>query len=367
MNIFLPSLPAMAAYFDAPYSQVQLSVSLYLALSGALQLLIGPLTDRYGRRPVLLAALIGFILASVGVLTAPTIEIFLICRMLQAVISTAMVLSRAVVRDMVPPDRAASMIGWLTMGFSLIPMVAPAVGGLLEQSFGWQASFILLLVLALLTTVLTWADLGETATRGQSSLRAQIKAYPVLLSSRRFWSYALAGAVTSGVFYAYLGGAPAIGAHIYHLDTAMMGVYFACAGVGYLVGNFVSARLATRMGIDRMVLLGCLVSVFGTVCMVLGDLMGIHHALQFFGWISLIGVGNGMTLPSANSGMMSVRADLIGSASGLGAALMVGGGAAFSVIAGHIADASTTAQPLMLMMLVTAIMAVVLFLAVKPR
>lgn len=147
MNIFLPSLPAMAEWFDAPYATVQLSVSLYLALSGALNLVIGPLADRYGRRPVALWACGIFLLATVGVLVAPTVEAFLIFRMLQAVIATGMVLSRAAVRDMVPEAEAAAMIGWLTMGMSLVPMFGPALGGWLDETFGWQANFLVLLVL----------------------------------------------------------------------------------------------------------------------------------------------------------------------------------------------------------------------------
>ena len=139
MNIFLPSLPSMAAYFNAPYALMQLSVALYLALSAVLQILIGPISDRYGRRKTLLASLALFLLATVGTLLAATATQFLIFRMAQAVIASGMVLSRAVVRDMVSDAEAASMIGYVTMGMSLVPMIGPIIGGALDQAFGWQA------------------------------------------------------------------------------------------------------------------------------------------------------------------------------------------------------------------------------------
>ncbi|MEL7027456.1 MAG: MFS transporter [Pseudomonadota bacterium] len=125
MGIFLPSLPTMAEHFATRYEVIQLSISLYLAVTGALQLVIGPLADRFGRRPVMLASLVIFLVATVGCIFAPTIEVFLMCRMAQAAVATGLVLSRAVVRDMYPEGQAASMIGYVTMGMALVPLVAP--------------------------------------------------------------------------------------------------------------------------------------------------------------------------------------------------------------------------------------------------
>jgi DHA1 family bicyclomycin/chloramphenicol resistance-like MFS transporter len=136
LNLMLPSLPQMALYFDVPYGLMQLAVSLYLALSAVVQVVIGPVSDRFGRRPVVLGALAVFLLATVGALLAPNATVFLAFRMLQAVVTAGMVLSRAVVRDMVEGPRAASMIGYVTMGMSLVPMIGPVLGGTLEEAFG---------------------------------------------------------------------------------------------------------------------------------------------------------------------------------------------------------------------------------------
>ena len=156
MNIFLPSLPNMTAWFDTEYRVMQLSVSLYLLVNAVLQVFIGPISDRIGRRPVLLGAMLIFLLATVGTLLATTVEMFLLFRMGQAVVVAGIVLSRAVVRDMVDEARSASMIGYVTMGMALVPMVGPAVGGLLDEAFGWRASFLVLLVCGLGILSLAW-------------------------------------------------------------------------------------------------------------------------------------------------------------------------------------------------------------------
>jgi MFS transporter, DHA1 family, multidrug resistance protein len=367
MNMFLPSLPGMAEWFGVPYSVMQLSVSLYLFISALLQLVIGPLSDRYGRRPVILWGIGLFLLATVGTLVAPTAETFLICRMAQAVIATGMTLSRAVVRDMVPGPQAASMIGYVTMGMSLVPMIAPALGGLLDEAFGWQANFWAMLLLGIAVAVLVWFDLGETAQPQHASMAAQIRAYPALLRSRRFWGYAITASAGSGVFFAYLGGAPAVGTNVYGLRPTELGIWFASAGVGYLIGNFASGRLAMRLGIERMVLNGTLITASAVGLMLVAMLSGLHHPLAFFGPMVLVGIGNGVMLPSANAGMMSVRPDLAGSASGLGGALLIGLGAAMAAIASAVMGDGRSALPLVLVNCATSVVALISITLVSRR
>ena len=260
MNIFLPSLPAMSTYFATSYRLMQLSVALYLAVSAGLQILIGPLADRFGRRPVILWATGLFLLATLGCLMAPNVQVFLIFRMAQAVIATGLVLSRAVVRDMVPGAQAASMIGYVTMGMSLAPMIGPFIGGVLDSYFGWKASFWLLFVLGAIMLVLAWHDLGETATHRSTSLVAQLRQYPELLVSRRFWGYCLSAAFTSGAFFAYLGGAPFVGKELFHMNAIWLGMSFGAVSVGYMAGNFISGRFSVLLGVNRMILVGATIS-----------------------------------------------------------------------------------------------------------
>ena len=367
MNIFLPSLPAMAKWFGVPYGLMQQSVPLYLALSAGLQVVIGPLSDRYGRRKVLLWSLWMFLFATVGTLAAPNATLFLICRMAQAVIASGMVLSRAIVRDITTDAQAASMIGYVTMGMSLVPMIGPVIGGWLDDSFGWQANFALLLILGVGVLALVWADLGETAVLRDGPILAQMKEYPRLLTSPRFWGYAMAAAFSSGCFFAYLGGAPFVGTEVYQLSSTGVGALFALTAVGYAAGNFLAGRYSVRLGMNRMVLTGTLVTTFGLLLLALLTWAGWSGPGMFFGLTIFMGLGNGIALPNANAGILSVRPGLAGAASGLGGALIIGGGAALASLAGRLLVPGSTEMPLVLLMLASSVASVVAILLVIRR
>jgi DHA1 family bicyclomycin/chloramphenicol resistance-like MFS transporter len=351
LNIFLPSLPLMADHFGVGYGVVQLSVSLYLAATAVLQVFVGPISDRYGRRPVMLVATAIFTLASFGAVFAPSFGLFLTCRLLQAAIATGFVLSRAVVRDMVAQNEAASMIGYVTMGMSVVPMVGPVIGGALGEVFGWQSTFVLLGLGGLALLALVWADQGETNLRRSGSMADQLAQYPQLLRSQRFWGYCLAAAFASGAFFAYLGGAPFIGLDVFHLRPATLGFYFGAPALGYMLGNFLSGRFSVRMGVDRMVMAGALLTTAGLGLLLALDLAGIMGPGIFFGLVITVGLGNGILLPNANAGMLSVRPDLAGTAAGLGGAFTVGGGALFSALAGALLQPGSGPMPLILIML----------------
>lgn len=367
MNIFLPSLPHMADYFNADYAVMQLSVSLYLLMNAVLQVFIGPIADRYGRRKVLLVTIVLFLLATIGTLLASTAEVFLIFRMGQAMIVSGLVLSRAVVRDMVPQDEAAAMIGYVTMGMALVPMLAPMVGGGLEAAFGWQSNFLLMLGAGVLVLALVWADLGETAVLRPMRLIDQIREYPGLLRARRFWGYSLAAAFTSGAFFAFLGGAPFVGATVYHLSPATLGLYFGAPALGYAAGNFVTGTFSRRFGINRMILAGSLIAAGGIGLLAVLVALGLAPAPVFFGLFVALGLGNGLVLPNATSGMLSVRPLMAGTASGLGGAIMLGGGAGMSALAGSVLTPGAGALPLVLIMLVSSLLSVVAILYVMRR
>ncbi len=368
MNIFLPSLPSMAAWFDVPYAFMQLSVALYLLLSAFLQILIGPLSDRYGRRPVLLMSFTIFLLATIGTLLAQNAVAFLIFRMLQAVIASGMVLSRAVVRDVTTdPGQAASMIGYVTMGMTLVPMIGPVIGGYLDQYIGWQANFGLLFVMGLLVLGLIYADLGETATPSTTGIFQQFQKYPALLKSTAFWGYCLCAAFASGCFFAYLGGAPYVGNQVFGLSSSQIGKLFALTAVGYAMGNFVAGRFSARVGMNRMVLLGTLATTGGLGGLALLTLAGLSGPVVFFSLTIAMGIGNGMSLPNANAGILSARPDLAGTASGLGGAITIGGGAALAALAGAILLPGATEMPLILLMLASSLASNLAILAVIGR
>jgi DHA1 family bicyclomycin/chloramphenicol resistance-like MFS transporter len=367
MNVFLPSLPSMAAYFQTDYAVVQLSVSLYLAVNAVLQVFIGALSDRYGRRPVMLGALWVFVLATLGTLLAPNIVVFLLFRMLQAAVVTGIVLSRTAIRDVMGEAEAASRIGYVTMGMAVVPMLAPALGGLMDEAFGWRGSFALMLIAGAAVLALSWRDMGETRQGGSSTFRAQFAEMPELMRSRRFWGYCATSSFASGAFFAYLGGAPFVGTVVFGMSPAVLGLFFGAPAVGYAAGNFLSGRFAARIGIDRMILTGALINFAGMALLSLLFLGGLRSEWVFFGCFVFVGLGNGMILPSATSGMMSVRPHLAGTASGIGGAIMIGAGAALSALAGVLLTPSSGAEPLIVMLFVTTAFAVASILYVMAR
>jgi len=367
MNIFLPSLPRMAEYFGTSYAVMQLSVPLYLLCSGILQLFIGPLSDNFGRRPVMIVGLMLFMIATLGCIFAPNATVFLIFRVAQAVMATAMVLSRAVLRDLYTQDQAASKIGYVTMGMALVPMIAPAVGGTIEQVADWHLTFWLMFVIAGGILLLVLRDMGETAQKTDNSVLEQFQEYPELLRSRRFWGYAMAAAFCSGAFFAYLGGAPFVGSTVFGLDPFWLGIYFGSPAVGYFTGNWLTGLYATRFGVNTMVMWGCIANALGSSISLIIVLTGHGSAETFFGMMTLVGLGNGLCIPNATAGMLSVRPHLAGTASGLGGAIMIGGGSGLAVLAGLLLTPETGAYPLLLLMLVTAIAGIVSILLVIRR
>lgn len=367
MNIFLPSLPGMTAYFQTDYRLMQLSVALYLGVNAVLQLIVGPISDRWGRRPVVLWGVAIFLLATLGCVLAENVYVFLTFRMMQATIVAAMVLSRAIVRDMVPEAQAASMIGYVTMGMAVVPMIGPAIGGVLDAAFGWQSNFWLLLALGALVLWITWCDLGETAPLTGRTMTQQFREYPDLFASPRFWGYALASGLSSGSFFAYLGGAPFVGDQVFGLPPEILGVYFGAPAIGYMLGNYISGRFSVRIGINRMVYWGTMINAAGIALNLALFYGGFGTAISFFGLMTFMGLGNGMTIPNATAGALSVRPHLAGTASGLAGALMIGLGAALSALAGAMLTPQTGAYPLLWIMLSTGLLAIIAIIMVMRR
>ncbi|MEM6305797.1 MAG: multidrug effflux MFS transporter [Pseudomonadota bacterium] len=367
MNVFLPSLPQMTEHFGTTYAVMQLSVPLYLLFSAIIQLFVGPISDNLGRRVVMLWALAIFVVTTLGCIIAPNVTVFLIFRVAQAIAATAMVLSRAVIRDLYDQDKSASMIGYVTMGMSVVPMISPAIGGGLEQLFGWKATFWFMILMGLGLMLLVYRDMGETAPKTTNSMLAQFKEYPELFKSTRFWGYAMAAGFCSGAFFAYLGGAPFVGSVVFGMDPFWLGVVFGAPAVGYFIGNFLTGRYATRIGINNLVLWGCLANAVGGALSLLLFMVGFDTPGVFFGMMTFVGIGNGLCIPNATAGMLSVRPHLAGTASGLGGAIMIGGGAALAVLAGLLLTEQTGAYPLLWLMLLTSFAGIIAIMTVIRR
>ena len=208
------------------------------------------------------------------------------------------------------------------------------IGGALNQSLGWRSVFWMLAASGAALTLLCWVDQGETVSGKGISFRQPLNDYPELLSSRRFWGYVLTTAFASGAFFAFLGGGPFIASSVFGLSPFWAGVCFGVPAIGYFTGNYLTGRYAARHGVNRLVLAGSLIGAVGLTSAVVLTLLVGDHALLFFSFCTMIGLGNGLVIPNASAGMLSVRPHLAGTASGLGSATMIAGGAGLSISGG---------------------------------
>lgn len=361
INMFMPSMPSIAADFDVPYATVQLGLSLYLFMMAALQLVSGPISDRVGRRPVLIACILIFIVGSLICTFAANVEIFLVGRVIQSTSAAGMVLSRAIVRDVYPREKSASMIGYVVMGMAVAPMVAPAIGGLADELAGWRASFTLLTLFGVIALVSTIVFLPETNTNQGQTSRAQLATWGALTKMPAFWLYALTSSVTSGIFFGFLGGGPAVSSVFLGQSPFEYGLWFALCAIGYSTGNFLSGRFSQARGIERMVRDGSVISVVGCAAFVALFAAGANHPASLFGPMILIGIGNGLVLPNATAAVISLKPEASGAASGLLGAMQIGCGALASI--GGALAAAGGASPVGLSLYLTAMSVAALALA----
>ena len=367
MNSFLPSLPNMAEHFGSSTALMGLSVGVYLGTSAIFQILVGPLSDRIGRRTVSLWALIIFIVVSISCVYAPNTFVFMFLRALQAIAACTFVVARAIVRDTTETQASGSKIAYISMGTAICPMFGPALGGLMDGWFGWEANFWFIGGLGLFILIIAYFDLGETVPENTQGFRQQFSEYPELLLSRRFWGYCLASAFGAGAFFAYLGGGPFVGSIVYNLSPEMLGLYFGAPAIGYFFGNFLSGRFTIRFGIDAMILWGLWIIFSGLSLSMVCSYIGYGTVETFFGFMIFVGLGNGLTIPNATAGMLSVRPHLAGTASGLGGAMMIAIGAALSTLAGAFLVPGSNEMPLLMLMWFSSLSGVAVIIYVGQR
>lgn len=362
LNIFMPSMPGMVRVFDTEYSTVQLTLTLFLASIAVSQLFIGALSDRFGRRPIVIWGTALFLVATVACIFAPTIEVLIVGRIFQAFGGcTGMVMGRAIVRDMHGMDKAASMMGYVTMAMVVVPMLAPLAGGHLDQQYGWQASFILVLLFGAIVWVFAWFGVGETHKgpyRAENPLRMFMN-YGVLLGNIRFLRPALQISFSTGAFFAFLGGAPYITVELLGGTPVQYGIYFMIASVCYMIGNFVTGKMSEKWGADRLVSIGLCFALVGGLWLVGNYLFTEITIFKLFAGMGLFALGNGMTLPSGTAGAVSADTSRVGAAAGLSGAMQLGAGSATSFLAGWFLTGATTALPLIAIMVSCAVLAFV--------
>jgi len=360
LNAFIPSLPRLAEVFATDYGTAQLALTLFLVGIGVGQLIYGPLSDRYGRRPVLLAGLgLGFT-GSLVCLVAPTIEVLLFGRIAQALGSCAgLVLARAMVRDLYSRDQSASTLGYVTMGMAMVPMVAPSIGGLLDQLYGWRASFVAMIAFGGFAFFAARAHAYETnhSPLSHIDVATLTRGWIALTRSPAFLGYTLAISFNSIQFFGFLATAPYLMIGVLGRPPAEYGLWFAFCAISYACGNFVAGRWSARIGLDRLAYWGLLAALLPCLFLVTLHVTQDLAPLGIFGPFFLLGFSNGATQPNLIAGAVSVNPALAGSASGLLGFTQMVTGAIATVVMGHSQDG--TLLPMAFLFFVCSIGAIV--------
>jgi DHA1 family bicyclomycin/chloramphenicol resistance-like MFS transporter len=320
IQILLPALPAMQAGFGVAAGTAQLVLSVSMLALAVATLIYGPLSDRLGRRPVLLSALALFLVGSLICAVAPRLWVLLTGRVVQAVGgASGVVLSRAMARDRFGAEESTRVIAYLFMAIVIAPLPAPAIGGLLTDFIGWRANFVTTGVLGLLVAVAVVFGLDETrherpASPGAASL---LSAYGQLLRSRAFLGYALQSAFAMGAFFAFIAATPYVVVTTLGRPASEYGLYLLVVSFGLVLGNAASARVARRVGRDMAILFGCVLAVLGVGAGIAMALRGHWTPLAVFAPGVVLALGSGISLPNSVAGAIDVDPGSAGSAAGL--------------------------------------------------
>jgi DHA1 family bicyclomycin/chloramphenicol resistance-like MFS transporter len=322
MDMYLPSLPDIARSLQAPVLNVQLTISSYLFGFAVGQIFYGPVSDRLGRKPVLLVALVLYAAATIGCAAAQSIHGLIAARFIQALGGAgSIVLARAVVRDIYSGARAGRELSLMGSITAFAPIVAPMIGGVLQTVFGWRAIFVLLVLFAGVSGAAAAFLLPETLKErppGRFSFAGMAGLYRSVLVHRGFLANLGILTTTFVGLFAWVSGAPIVmQGSVYGLSPLVFGVTFAMGAAGYMVGAYIAARIVIRFGLDRTMGIGCATLASGGLIMAAVVALGLTNVLWFVGAMTIYLAGLGFALPMAMAGALTPFPDRAGTASSL--------------------------------------------------
>lgn len=314
-----PALPAISSDFGVPPSVAQLMLSLSLAAMAVTTLAWGPVSDRLGRRPVLVA---GMLLAGIGsalAALAPDIELAVLGRLLQAAGAVAgMVLARAVAQDLYGKAGSAAVIGQITAAMVVAPMIAPALSGLVVEHIGWRGIFALVGAAAVVLAVWAWVKLPETAPKnGREHPFATLGAYGTIARRRAFWAHAGFGACSLAGFLFFVGAAPYVMREAYGAGPMVYGFFFIPLAATYMVANIACGRMTARFGGRRMIVTGGVLTICAMSAGLLAVAAGLENPLGLMLPAFFHSIGAGLSVPNSVAGAVGTAPDRAGAASGL--------------------------------------------------
>jgi DHA1 family bicyclomycin/chloramphenicol resistance-like MFS transporter len=366
--MLVPALPVLAQTFGRDISVAQMTVSLYMVGIACSQLIMGPLSDKFGRRPVLLCGLGLMDAASVACIFAETLPQLIAARFLQALGgATGMVVSRAIIRDLYSRDRIGSMISLVIAVMMIAQMLSPLTGGLLETAFGWRAIFYVITAASLTITIGIAFMLPETRRdRAEAGgFRGDVGS---LIKSRAFIGYVLCQVLASQIIFTFAGGGPYIVVTQMGRSSAEYGAWFACTGFAYLVGNLFCVRFAPRHSLEKLIWFGLALQLGGSLLNLVWSVSGLNQApLWLFGTQMIVMVANAFVMSNSAAGAISVRPDAAGTASGAMGFLQQGIGALISQFGAYLGGHSTSTLPLTAAIFVLSILCASTMIFLVPR
>ncbi|NEX60836.1 multidrug effflux MFS transporter [Noviherbaspirillum galbum] len=363
-DLYLASLPGLASGFGVPASTVQLTLSLFVAGFGGAQLVIGPLSDRFGRRPVVIAGLVLYVFASALCALSPSIRMLIAARFLQALgCCAAVIMARAIVRDAWAPAHGARVVARASSWLSLAPLIGPIVGSYLQVNAGWRAAFVALGMVSALALAVTVMWLPETnlhRDRRATEISGLMANYRLVLGSRDFWAHALPGALSYGAIFSFISGSSVVLIKVLQVPTEIFGYCFSFGVSGYMGGTLLCRRLLPRIGMRRAFKLGSgLALATGALFLALAAAGVAHWALVLAAMFLTMGA-HGINFPVAQSGAVTPFPQQAGTAAGVMGALYM----AIAFLVGTVVGATHngTLYPLAL---ISCTLGMLIFLAVR--
>ncbi|HEX4192864.1 MAG TPA: multidrug effflux MFS transporter [Stellaceae bacterium] len=358
IHLFLPVMPAVKTAFAISDALAELTFSVTLFTMAIVTLFYGSLSDRYGRRPVLLAGLALFVIGSALSAFAVSVAMLIAGRVIQAIgAGCGLTLSRAIARDAYGPEALVKAIAYLTMAYTIGPLIAPTFGGVLMDIFGWRAAFWFALLSGIAILVTSYLTLFETRHRGETPSRHTpvLAQYVALLGNARFVAYALQPGAMSFGFFAIAAASPLLMRDLLGMGGVEYGLYFMMFPIGYTSGNWISVRLSGRAPVDTMVLLGSVIAFLIFAAQAALILAGNLSPLLIFLPGGLVSFAQGVSMPNAQAGAMRIEPTLAGTAAGLGVFMQMFLPAVSSELFGILSDG--TALPMIELTMIGATVA----------
>lgn len=320
-DIYLVSMPSMTEAFDTSVERIQLTLTSFLIGFAIGQYIYGPLSDRFGRRPLMIVGLILYVVASVVAATAPTVDMLIVARFFQAIgMCSGPVLSRAVVRDLYDRERAARVLSYMAVVAGFAPIVVPIIGSHLHVAFGWRANFVFVATYGAIALAIVALQFGETNKRpdpGALRLGQMGRNVVTLFSSRLYLGYALTASCVGSGMFAFLSGSPFVLLKVLGFSAGDFGYLFSFCMSGYLIGSLVSGRFVVRLGMDRLLRLGIVLALAGGLSMAGLAWLEVNHVSAILVPMFVFMVAFALVLPQAMAGALTPFPQIAGNASSL--------------------------------------------------